>query len=78
MASEIDFDKIYDYVVVGGGTAGLVIANRLSENADVQVLVLEAGKNHNDDRRVTVPALYPILMDDPEVDWTFITEPQVG
>lgn len=35
--------KIFDYVVVGGGAAGLVLANRLTENADVTVAVVEAG-----------------------------------
>jgi choline dehydrogenase-like flavoprotein len=42
----------YDYVVVCGGTAGLVVACRLSENPTVQVLILEAGNNHLDEPRV--------------------------
>ena len=37
------FDATFDYVIVGGGTAGLTIANRLSEDPDVQVAVIEAG-----------------------------------
>jgi heterodisulfide reductase subunit A-like polyferredoxin len=36
-------DATFDYVIVGGGTAGLTIANRLSEDPDVQVAVIEAG-----------------------------------
>ena len=40
--------KVFDYVIIGGGTAGLVLAARLSENPVVQVLVLEAGENRLD------------------------------
>jgi choline dehydrogenase len=40
--------KVFDYVIIGGGTAGLVLAARLTENPDVQVVVLEAGEKRLD------------------------------
>lgn len=46
----------YDLVTVGGGTSGLVIATRLSEDPNVEVLVVESGANRIDDRRVKIPA----------------------
>ncbi|KAH9910021.1 putative GMC oxidoreductase [Xylariomycetidae sp. FL2044] len=64
-----------DYIIIGGGTSGLVVANRLSENPDVKVLVLEAGKDFSTDPRVNVPALWTSLLGS-EVDWTFKSVPQ--
>jgi choline dehydrogenase-like flavoprotein len=66
----------YDFIVVGGGTAGLVVASRLSEDPSVQVLVVEAGGNHMDDPRLKIPALYDSLKGT-EADWNFKSEPQV-
>ncbi len=66
----------YDYVIVGGGTAGLVVAARLSENPDVTVLILEAGESHINDPRVCMPAGWPSLLGS-ECDWGFSTKPQV-
>ncbi|KAK6435019.1 hypothetical protein LTR95_008802, partial [Oleoguttula sp. CCFEE 5521] len=66
----------YDYVVIGGGTAGLCVAARLSENPDVKVGVLEAGKNLMDDPAVYTPGLYPTMIGREKYDWCFNTVPQ--
>ena len=44
--------KTFDYIIVGGGTAGLVLANRLSEDPGKSVLVIEAGNAHFDDPNI--------------------------
>ena len=66
--------ETYDFVVVGGGTAGLVTATRLSELADVSVLVIEAG-SAKDDRLLEVPELWS-QTNLSEFDWSYLTEPQ--
>lgn len=67
----------FDFVIVGGGTAGLVLANRLSANTAVRVLVLEAGTNRLDDLRIKVPGLAATTFENPEFDWDFRSVPQV-
>ncbi|KIK51446.1 hypothetical protein GYMLUDRAFT_64819 [Collybiopsis luxurians FD-317 M1] len=66
----------YDYVVVGGGTAGLVVASRLTENPRISVLVLEAGHNDTIDFNVTVPGLDLTVTAGTIVDWNYTTAPQ--
>lgn len=66
-----------DYIIVGGGTSGLVVANRLSEDPETQVLVLEAGKDLTGDPRVDVPAFFTTLMGS-EMDWQYQSVPQSG
>lgn len=65
----------FDYVIVGGGAAGLVLATRLTEEPEVQVLVLEAGEDLTADPRVNVPAMWTQLCGS-SADWRFKTSPQ--
>ncbi|XXG96386.1 hypothetical protein Hte_002668 [Hypoxylon texense] len=51
-----------DFVVVGGGLAGLVVVTRLTENPETTVVVLEAGQDHSADPRIRTPAFWPSLM----------------
>jgi choline dehydrogenase-like flavoprotein len=66
-----------DFIVVGGGTAGLALAARLSENDQFQVGVLEAGENKLDDPLVNVPTLYIQALNVPGYDWNLKSVPQV-
>lgn len=77
--SDVDFleSEKFDFVVVGGGTSGLVVATRLTEDPNVKVLVLEAGSDRRDDPRITTIGLAASLYDDPEFDWMFMSPPQV-
>ncbi|KAJ7580930.1 glucose-methanol-choline oxidoreductase [Mycena floridula] len=68
--------KSYDFVVVGGGTAGLVLANRLTENPSFSILVIEAGRSNKDVLNSEVPFFASLLHNSP-YDWNFTTTPQV-
>ncbi len=67
----------YDYVIVGGGTAGCLLANRLSEDPDVRVLLLEAGGRDNY-IWVHIPVGYLYCHGNPRVDWCFKTAEEPG
>src|ERR1700735_3457764 len=65
---------MYDYVIVGAGSAGCVLANRLSEDPDVQVLLLEAGPP-DVNQNIHVPLGY-LKLARTEVDWDYCTAPE--
>ncbi|KAJ5471486.1 aryl-alcohol dehydrogenase [Penicillium desertorum] len=67
----------FDYIVIGGGTAGLVVASRLSEDAATSVLLIEAGSDRTGDARIDTPGLITSLYGDKDLDWNFLSEPQV-
>ena len=67
-------DTEYDYIIVGAGSAGCVLANRLSEMHNSTVLLIEAG-GPDDKPEINVPLAF-MKLQDTELDWQFKTIPQ--
>ena len=67
----------FDYIVVGAGTAGCIVANRLSADPKNRVLILEAGGNDNW-IWFHIPVGYLFAIGNPRSDWMFKTEPEPG
>src|SRR5438270_14079276 len=67
----------FDYIVVGAGTAGCILANRLSTNPKTRVLILEAGGSDNW-IWFHIPVGYLFAIGNPRSDWMFRTEPEPG
>jgi choline dehydrogenase len=65
---------MYDYIIIGAGSAGCVLANRLSEDPSVRVLLLEAGGKDRS-LKIKIPAAFPEQFHT-KLDWDFATEPE--
>src|SRR6201997_1069885 len=67
----------FDYIIVGAGSAGCVLANRLTESGRHSVLLIEAG-GHDRHIWIHIPLGYGKLFDNAKVNWLYKTEPEPG
>ncbi len=70
-------DTTFDYIIIGAGTAGCLLANRLSADASKRVLLIEAGRK-DDYHWVHIPVGYLYCIGNPRTDWLYQTEPADG
>ena len=70
-------DLTFDFIVVGAGTAGCLLANRLSANPQHRVLLIEAGRK-DDYHWIHIPVGYLYCIGNPRTDWLYQTEPDAG
>ncbi|WP_455284952.1 GMC family oxidoreductase [Cupriavidus necator] len=69
--------ETFDYIIVGAGSAGCVLANRLTQDPDVNVLLLEAG-GKDDYHWIHIPVGYLYCIGNPRTDWLYRTEAEAG
>ena len=77
IATTLAVTQSYDFVIVGGGTAGLLLANRLSEEPKWTVAVVEAGGDASANPRVLIPGFFSAAAGS-DLDWGFASVPQVS
>ncbi|KIM85542.1 GMC oxidoreductase [Piloderma croceum F 1598] len=77
-AAQAFVETNFDFIVIGGGNAGLPVAARLSENPDVKVGLIEAGVLHSEDDPVVCMPRAFAGPGNPHYDWAFVTEPQAN
>jgi len=70
-------DTTFDYIIIGAGTAGCLLANRLSADASKRVLLIEAGLR-DDYHWIHIPVGYLYCISNPHTDWMFKTEAEAG
>lgn len=78
MTAQLFTSMSYDYLIAGGGTAGLVLAARLTENPAITVGVVEKGVDHSSDPNVLTPLDFLSLRENPLYDWNYTSVPQVS
>jgi choline dehydrogenase len=70
-------DTSFDYIIIGAGTAGCLLANRLSADTSKRVLLIEAGLK-DDYHWIHIPVGYLYCIGNPRTDWLYKTEPDAG
>ena len=70
-------DTTFDYIVIGGGTAGALICNRLTRQSQKRTLLIEAGRK-DDYHWIHIPVGYLYCIGNPRTDWLYSTEPDAG
>ena len=70
-------DDIWDYIIIGGGSAGCVLANRLSADAGTRVLLLDAGRSHHH-LASQIPVGVPVALGRPDMNWQYFAEPDAS
>ncbi|RJE22102.1 Dehydrogenase [Aspergillus sclerotialis] len=75
--TQLSSNEEFDYIVIGAGIGGLVVASRLGEDGTKSILLIEAGPDLKEDPRIKTPGLVTTLFGDEKIDWNFISEPQL-